>query len=64
MVGLIPLFAVESLDPELVRPVPGICSAAALVPRLPAGSRASGLALARAGRRRTRDCCHCCVVIG
>ena len=52
MVGLIPLFAVETLEPELLEQRAGVRSAARMVPELSPGPRAAGLALGRAGPRR------------
>ncbi len=52
MVGLIPLFAVETLEPELLERAAGLRRAAGVVPELPARPGGAGLALARAGPRR------------
>ena len=52
MVGLIPLFAVETLEPELLDEAAGLRRAAGVVPQLPARPGAAGVALARAGQRR------------
>jgi hypothetical protein len=45
MVGLIPLFAVETIDAETLRELPGFRPAAAVVSELPPGSGRSGVAL-------------------
>ena len=47
MVGLIPLFAVETLEPEIARPLPDFKRRLRMVPEAPAGSGLPGLALAR-----------------
>ena len=52
MVGLIPLFAVETLEPELLEQLPEFARAAGVVPELPAGPGRAGLALGRAGHGR------------
>ena len=49
MVGLIPLFAVEVLEPNCSQKVPDFDERLELVPQLPAGPGQAGLALARAG---------------
>ena len=53
MVGLIPLFAVETLEPELLERLPGFKRRLRLVPRA-TGPTSTGMsrACARAGRRR------------
>ena len=60
MVGLIPLFAVETLEPELLERVPDFQAPAALVPEASARSGGAGLALGRAGPRASAGCCRCC----
>ena len=52
MVGLIPLFAVETLEPELLEQLPEFTRAARVVPELSPRPRAAGVALGRAGPRR------------
>ena len=52
MVGLIPLFAVETLEPEIAGANAGIQQAAGMVLDAPAGSGQPGVALAVAGPRR------------
>ena len=54
MVGLIPLFAVEVLEPELLDALPEFARAPGMVPGLPARSRRPGVALARAGHGERR----------
>ena len=63
MVGLIPLFAVETLEPELLEKLPGFHSAAGVVSRASARSGQPGFALA--GRRAAASgaCCRCCAAI-
>ena len=51
MVGLIPLFAVETLEPELLDRVARFQAPAGMVPEVPPGSGRAGLALERGGPR-------------
>ena len=52
MVGLIPLFAVETLEPEMLERLPGLPAAPRLVRRAPARSHRQRRLHADAGRRR------------
>ena len=52
MVGLIPLFAVETLEPDLLEQLPEFKRAPRLVPQPPARPREPGVALAGARARR------------
>ena len=60
MVGLIPLFAVETLEPELLDAAAGVHGAARVVPRAPARPGGARLALGRAGHAASAGCCRCC----
>ena len=53
IVGLIPLFAVETLEPELLDELPDFKRAAGVVPRLPAGPGALVSRWQEPGLRRT-----------
>ena len=61
MVGLIPLFAVETLEPELLDAAAGLHARACdwFLKHRP-DLAAAGLALARAGRAASAACCRCC----
>ena len=65
MVGLIPLFAVEVLDAELLDAAAGVRARGCdwFLDHRPDLARA-GLALERAGRRTSGTCCRCCAATG
>ena len=58
MVGLIPLFAVETLEPEVVDKLPGFQAADAMVHREPPGPHRQCRVHANAGRRTSVGCCR------
>jgi len=60
MVGLIPLFAVETLEPELLEKLPGFQKAAGMVFEPPAGSRAPGILIGSRRAAASGGCCRCC----
>ena len=64
MVGLIPLFAVETLEPELLKKLPDFTRRLRVVPQAPPGPGPARVALGRAGRAANGDCCRCCAAIG
>ena len=63
MVGLIPLFAVEVLDPEVFVQAAGVRQSRALVRQAPAGPGATNLALGSAGQGAIASCSRCCAAI-
>ncbi len=63
MVGLIPLFAVETLDPELLDELPEFKGRLEWFLDEPAGSREAGFALARARHGASAACSRSCAAI-
>ena len=57
MVGLIPLFAVETLEPEMLAKLPGVCEAPGLVHRAPARPHGKRRLHADAGKPRPAAAC-------
>ncbi len=60
MVGLIPLFAVETLEPELLERLPDFRQRLEWFLELPPGPRGPGVALDRGQAAATGACCRCC----
>ena len=56
LVGLIPLLAVETLEPDLLERLPALPPPAALVPGQPAGPVAPRRLVGRPGRRASGGC--------
>ena len=64
MVGLIPLFAVETLDARIVAEAAGISRATGMVSQPSSRPRQAGFALAGTRHGRTPACSHCCAATG
>ena len=60
MVGLIPLFAVETIEPALLEQLPDVQAAAGMVPARTAPSWPPGLALAASRARASGGCWRSC----